>query len=230
MQHNNPSNKNTLALALTMATAILFGSQALLPEPESQANGFQPTAAADLDQAAPAAQSRNRTPATDTTVMESDTRPAHHTTRSAHIAQERSLPQPAALRKTVLTEEYGGPSIEEKMAEAYYALEADYWQEVFDDQWTADFETELLDALEQRAVSDTTLDLVQCHSSICLVEFFHDTLKARNMMLHHLGAIRPHFGGFMVKTADGGPDIRTLVYFARPGQTLPLPFNLLTSV
>lgn len=125
--------------------------------------------------------------------------------------------------------EWIDPEKEFELAEAIDALETNFWHTEEDSGWSADVESELVGTLEQRAITDTQLDAVQCHSSLCLVEFVHATPEAHAMLLQHLGTMKPFFGGFMVKTDESGPDTRTLVYFPRPGETLPLPLNLLTS-
>jgi len=222
MQQNNSSSKNPWTTALTFAAITLIGSQLLFSE-EAPATAFTESAAAiSLGQTPPATATPNRKSWLSAVTMPDDGR----------LAPQVNGPAPA-VREQVLESSVTAPDKTEAASEfnqATSAMEDTFWSEIYDGEWTANLESELLDTLERRSISNTTLDIVQCHDSICLVEFFHDTEQAQEMMMHHISAIRPYIGGFMAKRDDSGSDIRTLVYFARPGQTLPLPFNLLTSV
>jgi|GEM_PF-5593668 len=132
--------------------------------------------------------------------------------------------EPEQLEPAMLTPE------KQRQAEmAFMDLEATFTHEPLDYQWTDKATAQLLSNLKERHISDSTLDQVECHSSICQAAFVHADDAAHDALLHHLGSMAMLTGGFLVKTDEFGPKPRTLVYFPREGEKLPLPMDLITS-
>lgn len=101
-------------------------------------------------------------------------------------------------------------------------FESDFRQQPEDHQSTTDAEAELLQSLERSPVSDTVLDRVQCRQATCLVEFVHNKLEGREILLQRLSSISLFSRGFLVKTEESQEESRTLVYFPPVGK----PFHL----
>lgn len=239
MEPKSALRKISLVAVLAIPAAIVFNNNDRFSKeevtnntttqtPATQNCGLQPEAEV-LRQELAEARVRNRELKREILAMRASTPPDRSADDLPPARNELAQPPNFAADDIPYQNERIHPDFEYEMAEAIDTLEMDFWGEEYDSQWSAEVENELVGALKQQIITDTTLDTVQCHSSLCLAEFVHATPEAHDALLQHLGNMTPFFGGFLVKIDESGPDNRTLVYFPRHGETLPLPLNLLTT-
>lgn len=239
MKPKNALKKISLVAILAIPAVFVFNTKDRVPKevvagntttqiPAKQNRGVRPETE-NLRRQLAEARTQNRELTREILAMRSSTLPDNSEDAPALLNKESTQPPNLAADDNPYEDERIHPDNEFKMAEAIETLETDFWQERDDSAWTSEIETELIDALKQQAIIDTTLDAVQCHSNLCLVEFVHATPQAHDALFQQLGNMKPFFDGFMVKTEESGQKTRTLVYIPRPGEALPLPLNLLTT-
>lgn len=122
--------------------------------------------------------------------------------------------------EAALSANLSGTSYSTELESIITDIEASYWQETYDTQWSTDIGNYLVTFLEKQSIPDTSLGKTECHSSLCLVEFIHEDSGSHDILLQHLGSMRPLANGFLVKTDESDYAKRTLVYFPRQGESL----------
>lgn len=106
-------------------------------------------------------------------------------------------------------------------------FENDYWQEPLDYQWTETIQTEIEASLAEQSIPDASLDRVECHSTLCLVEFVHSKPSGHDTLLQRLPTMAAFSKEFLVKTDESSGDFRTLVFVPEKGNTFPLAIQTL---
>ncbi len=109
-----------------------------------------------------------------------------------------------------------------ELENAVTEMEASFWQDEYDFQWTVNTENQLKGVFDSETMPSTSLGTVQCHSRLCLVEFVHTDDDGHNVLLQQLANIETFSGQFLVKTDESGHELRTFVYFPRQGESLPV--------
>lgn len=106
-------------------------------------------------------------------------------------------------------------------AEEIERFEAAFWQEAEDTTWSRDMTSTITSALQELAVSGTTLDWIQCQQSACRIEFVHLEGSGEETFIETMHTSEPFTNEFYAESrVDSNGQRRTLVYVVRPGQQL----------
>ena len=133
------------------------------------------------------------------------------------------------LRHQSLEPQYAEIQNVYKAESALTEFETNFWLEPQDFQWTDDATTRLQELLEKRNILDTELGHVECHINICWAEFVHTDNHGHDVLLQQFGSMALLSGGYLVKTDEYSSEPRTLIFFPREGEALPLPMELLSN-
>jgi hypothetical protein len=119
-----------------------------------------------------------------------------------------------------------GQTEEDDAHESITHFETTFWSEPHDPVWSRDTEAGIAAVFAELDVPDTVLDELQCQQTVCRLELVHPEGRGRTTFIETVHTAAPFTNEFYAESMVGNDgQQRTLVYLARPGQSLVPPNN-----